>query len=245
MLFAGGEVADVGDDGVEERLGALVAVAAQGVDQAGFAEFVMVFVEGFGDAVGVEGEDVAWVDSALADFAVPLFENAEDSGSGVEAIDRIVAAVNECGWMAATDVAEAAGGDVEFGEEESGERTIGRVLAEELVDCLENALRLVEANGALASKIGLQAGHQQGGGDAFAGNITDDQAEAVGAELEKIVVITSDGSRWIAVTGIVEDLNRRMVLREKAALDFTGDFEFLRVAPFQFELFSASAALGF
>jgi len=66
VLFAGSELADVGDDVFEERLGREGAVAAEGVDKAGFAEFVAGFVEGFGDAIGVEGEGIAGVDGSFA-----------------------------------------------------------------------------------------------------------------------------------------------------------------------------------
>ena len=66
MLFAGGELAHVGDDVFEERLGREGAVAAEGVDEAGFAKFVAGFVEGFGDAVGVEDEGIAGVNGSFA-----------------------------------------------------------------------------------------------------------------------------------------------------------------------------------
>jgi len=57
--------------------------------------------------------------------------------------------------MAAVDVAEAAGGDVVIGEEEGGEGAVGSVLREELIDGAEEALGLVERDGALAAEIGL------------------------------------------------------------------------------------------
>ena len=66
MLFVGGELADVGDDVLEEGLAGLGAVPEEGFDEASFAEFVAGFVEGFGDAVGVEDQGVAGVDGALA-----------------------------------------------------------------------------------------------------------------------------------------------------------------------------------
>jgi hypothetical protein len=62
----GGEVADVGDDVLEEGLAGLGAVAEEGFDEAGFAVFVAGLVERFGDAVGVEDEGVAGVDGAFA-----------------------------------------------------------------------------------------------------------------------------------------------------------------------------------
>ena len=62
MLFVGGELADVGDDILEEGLARLGAVAEEGFDEAGFAVFVAGLVERLGDAVGVEDEGVARVD---------------------------------------------------------------------------------------------------------------------------------------------------------------------------------------
>ena len=41
-------------------------MAEEGFDQAVFAEFIAGFVEGFGDAVGIEDEGVAGVDGSFA-----------------------------------------------------------------------------------------------------------------------------------------------------------------------------------
>ena len=98
--------------------------------------------------------------------------------------------------MAAIDVAEAAGGDVVVGEEERGEGAVGRILREELVDDAENIFHAIVRDGALATQIGLQVGHEESGGYAFAGDVADDQAEAVGAEVEEVVIIAADGARW-------------------------------------------------
>ena len=147
--------------------------------------------------------------------------------------------------MAAIDVAEAAAGDVVVGEEERSEGAVGGVLGEELIDGAEEALRLVERDSALAAEIGLQIGHEESGGDAFAGNVADDQAEAVGAEIEEVVVIAAYCARWIAVTRIVERLDGGTELGEKAALDFVGNFQFLGGAAFEFEFGGGGAALGF
>ena len=130
-------------------------MAAEGGYQAVFAELVAIFVESFGDAVGIESEGVARADGALTDFAIPFLEYAEDGGGGVEAVNRIVTAEDECRQMAAVDVAEAAGRDVVIGEEERGEGPIRSVLGEELIDGLEETLRVIERDSALAAEIGL------------------------------------------------------------------------------------------
>ena len=147
--------------------------------------------------------------------------------------------------MAAIDVAEAAAGNMVVGEEERRERAVGRVLREELVDDAKNIFQAIVRDGALAAQIGLQVGHEQRGGDAFAGDVADDEAEAVGAEVEKIVIIAADGARGITVTGIVQRLDRRADLREKTALNFVGDFEFLGGAAVEFLFGGGGAALSF
>src|ERR1700719_3249164 len=100
-------------------------MAAQGVEEARLAEFVARGAEGLGDAVGVEGEDVSGGDLALADFAIPLFEDAEDGGGGSEACHAAVVAEKKCWEMAAVGVAEQAGGGIRFGGEKGGERGRG------------------------------------------------------------------------------------------------------------------------
>ena len=146
--------------------------------------------------------------------------------------------------MAAVDIAEAAGGDVVVGEEERGEGAVGRVLREELVDGAEEALGLVR-DGALAAEIGLQIGHKESGGDAFAGDVADDEAEAVRAEVEKIVIIAAYSAGGKAAAAIVEGVDRWTRLRKEAALDFVGDFQFLGGAAFEIEFGGGGAALGF
>jgi len=147
--------------------------------------------------------------------------------------------------MAAIDVAEAAAGDVVVGEEERSEGAVGGVLGEELIDGTEEALRLVERDSALAAEIGLQIGHEESGGDAFAGNVADNQTEAIGAEVEKVVIVAADGACGKAATAIVERVDGRTELGEKAALDFVGNFEFLNGAAFDLEFCGGGAALGF
>ncbi len=135
--------------------------------------------------------------------------------------------------------------DVVIGEEEGGEGAVGSVLGEELIDGPEEALGLVDGDRALAAEIGLQIGHEKRGGDALAGNVTDDQAETVGAEIKKVIIVASDGACREAVTRVVEPADRRVNLRKKAALDFVSDFKFLCGAAFGFELCCGSATLGF
>src|SRR5437870_10653007 len=167
-------------------------MALESFDEALLAELLVSGIVGFGDAVGVEGEGVARAEAAFSNFAIPILEDAQDGGSGVEALDGVVTAKDQAGKMAAVGVAQAAGGVVIFGEEEGGEGAVGSVVAKELVHRAQEALGLIESNGALAAQIGWKVGHQEGGGDACSGNVADDEVEAVAAEIDEIVIIAAD-----------------------------------------------------
>jgi hypothetical protein len=86
-LFVGREGADVGDYGGEQGVRRVVAVAAEGFYQAVFAEFFVTVVHGFGDAIGIKRQQIAATESRLADGALPGFEDAENGGSRLQAIE--------------------------------------------------------------------------------------------------------------------------------------------------------------
>ena len=114
-----------------------------------------------------------------------------------------------------------------------------------MIDGAEHTLWLVDGDGALAAEIGLKVSHQESGGDAFAGDIADDEAEPAVAELEEIVVVAADLARLDAHARVVEASERRKRLREEARLDLLGDFEFLSGTALLLDLFLSRAALLF
>jgi len=245
VLCMGAVLADVVDNGGNEFAGREGMVAAERGDEAFFAKLFEGGIEGFGDAVGVKGESVARVELALANFAIPIVEGTEDSGGGVQGFDGGIGAENQRGEMAAVGEAEAARGVVVFGEEERGKGTIGRIFAEQLIDGAEEAERIVAMDGALAAEIGLEIGHEQRGGDAFAGDVADDKAETIVAEAEEVVIIAADLACLMADSGVIERGKFGKILREEAGLDLRGDFDFLGGAAFGFESLLLGAALGF
>src|SRR5215467_13404657 len=133
VLLAGAELVDFVDYSGEQVVGGKGAVAAERVGETFFAEFIAPFVEGFGDAVGVESENVARRKLDFADVAVPVLKGADNRGGSFEARKRIVAAQQQGGKVAAVGVAQAAGGVVVLGEKQRGERAVRGVLAKQLV----------------------------------------------------------------------------------------------------------------
>ena len=163
MLLVGAEGADLVHEAGQEGLGRAVAVPAEGVDETLLAELLAGVVEGFRDAVGVEGQEVVGLETALPDRALPLPEEPQDGRGRLEPVHGPVTTQDERAEVAAVHVAEPARGVVVVGEEEAGEGAFGRVLAEELVDGLEEAPRLVEGERDLAAEVRLEVRHEEGG----------------------------------------------------------------------------------
>jgi len=92
VLLVRAEAVDVLDDAGHGGLRGGMAVAGEGLNEAVFAELFAGGVGGFGDAIGVERESVAAAEMAFADGAIPVLEDAQDGGGGVEALDGAVAA---------------------------------------------------------------------------------------------------------------------------------------------------------
>ena len=156
-----------------------------------------------------------------------------------------VAAKEDGGEMAAVGVAEAAAAVVVVGEEDGGVGAVGGVLEEEAVDGLEEELGFVAREGELAAKVGLKIGHEESGGDAFAGDVTDDEAEALVSEGEEVVVVAADVAGLNADAGVIEGVEGGEGLREEAGLDLFGDLEFLSCAAFGLDLLRGEQALLF
>src|SRR5467141_2986532 len=217
----------------------------QGFDQALFAELLFGGVIGFGDAVGVESESVTQTKLTFSNFAIPILEDSQHRGGGLQALDGVIAVEQKSGEMAAIGITQVACRVVVYGEEEGGEGAVGSVVAKELVHGAQEALRLIQSDGALTAEIGLQIGHQKSGGDSFSGNVADDEAEPLLAEIQEIVIIAADFAGLNAKAGVFEGFQRRLRLREKPGLDLLGNFDFLPSAAFGIQPLGKSAALGF
>lgn len=191
-LFVGAEAADFVDNGGEQILGREMVMVAKGIDEARLTKFLPGRAERFGDAVGVQNERIAGRELTFGEGTIPIFESAHDGGGGGQTFERIVGAQEKRRKMATVRIAKTARGVVVFGEEECGESGVSGVIAEKLIDGGEQTLRVVHGDGALAAEIGLKIGHEKSRGDAFAGDIGDDEAEAILAEVEKVVVVATN-----------------------------------------------------
>lgn len=97
MLIIWVEAPDFAGDGFEGGLAGLISVLTQSLDQGFFSEFVSVTVRGFGDAVGVERENVAGAQVAFSDGGIPVLEQAQERGRGIEALAGVVGSQENAG----------------------------------------------------------------------------------------------------------------------------------------------------
>ena len=243
VLLLRAEALDLVDGGGEDVDGSEGRVLLERGDEAVFAELFFGLVEGFGDSVGVEGEDVAGGELAVDGGGVPVFEEAEDGGGGLEMLDVAVVAEEDAGEMAAVGVTEAAGVVVVVGEEDGGVSAVDGVLVEEAIDGPEEELGFVAREGELAAEVGLEIGHEERGGDAFAGDVADDEAETLVSEGEEVVVVSADVAGLNADSGIVECVECGEGLREEAGLDLLCDLELLGGAALGLEFLGGDEAL--
>ncbi len=132
-----------------------------------------------------------------------------------------------------------------IGEEEAGEGAFRRVVAEEQVDGLEEAPGLDESEGDLAAEVRLEVRHEEGGGHPFPHHVPDDEAQAVGAQAQEVVVVAAHRLRRKASAGVVERLQGGHGLGEEPGLHLPGDRELVDGAALRFELVGGGAPLGF
>ena len=92
MLLVRAEVHDFIDDRGECALWGVGPMTQQGIEQPFLAKFLAIAIEGFRDAIRVKRKDLAGRESAFPDFALPLFEDAENRCGGAQALYAVIAA---------------------------------------------------------------------------------------------------------------------------------------------------------
>ena len=136
--------------------------------------------------------------------------------------------------VATIGVFELASGVVVDGEEKSGVAVVRSAVEEKLVDGVQEPREIVESDGVTAAEIGLKIGHEECAGNSLPGNVSENEGEARGAEIEEVIVVATDLARLHTGAGIVEGGERRKDLRKQPGLDVAGDIHFMSGAAFGF-----------
>ena len=157
--------------------------------------------------------------------------------------DVAVVAQQQRRQMSAVRVAQASRAIVELRIEERRVGVVGGVLVEQPVHRLQQPFRFLDRDRALAAQVGLEVGHQQRGGHALAGDVADDETEALLAEVEEVVVVAADAPRLHAGAGVFERSHRGQTLRKEPRLHLHRDLEFVRGPALGRRLLGRGAAL--
>src|SRR5271169_1011772 len=120
--------------------------------------------------------------------------------------------------MAGVHIAEAVGGGVILRVEERGVAVFGGGVVEHGVDPGDHAGDVVACAHGIGAQGSLQAGHGEGGGDAFAGDVAKSDAEFAVGEGEKIVVVAAHTESGAAAAEVIESGNFWEPLGEEALL---------------------------
>src|SRR5689334_20532995 len=115
-------------------------MAEQRLDEAALAEFLFTVIEGFRDAIGIKGQDVARVQSVLHHRTGKMVEESNDRAGGVEALHGSISPQDEPWQMTAVGIAQTAGARVEVGEEERRIGIVGGILKQQAVDGTQKPL---------------------------------------------------------------------------------------------------------
>ena len=132
--------------------------------------------------------------------------------------------------MAGVDVGKAAGRGIVFGEDRCGEALSAEAMRAGVMIEARGELRERKAFGGDGAEAGLECGHEEGGGDAFAGDIGHDEHEfsaggGVAIGVEGVVIIAGNGILRARIEGDFSVGDRWRGGGDEPCLDFAGDFE--------------------
>ena len=186
------KVVDAAGDVAEDALGAGAGLFVEDFDHAVGAEELVLVVGGFGDAVGVDEEAVAGVELEVVLAEGDVVHDGD--GGGVAVFDQLVPAAGaaEDGVLVAGVGGHAlAGGELDDGQPDGDEHFSFVALHELAVDILQGPAGGIAALEAVADE-NLGDHHEEGGGDALAGDVGHDQGDVVVVDQEEIIEVAAD-----------------------------------------------------
>jgi hypothetical protein len=193
-------------------------------EQIGKARGAVLFaggVEGFRQPVGIENQAVAFVEREFLGGIGGLAGNAERQAgglnrrrsTGVDVERQAVAGVADLDFTAMSDSAADDGGKIR-------ERD---AVAENPVGSRQQLAGRM-GGGSQAAKDGVQLGHEHGGGHAFAGHVSDEEARALFTG-DPIAVIAAHRTGGLVMIGHSPTIGGQLGLGKKSSLNLKGQVE--------------------
>src|SRR6516162_70637 len=216
-----------------------------GLQQALFAKFLSLAVHRLRDSIGVKQDRVTWSQYAFFHRAIPFLEQAHHRAGGAEPFHLLMAPQEQRSRMPAIRVAQLARFVVIFSKEQRRVIPIARVFVKQTIHRLQKSFGLFPSGCALAAQSCLEIGHEQSGSDPLAGYVRYHEAEPSAAEIEKVVIVSTDRPGGMANSRIDKRSSPRLVLRKQTGLHLLGDGQVVSRLALRFQLGGLCAALGF
>jgi len=230
--LAGGadEIFDAFHEELESLLGVEIGQASDDVEPAIVGEFFAGGVEGFDDAVGEKDKGVAWLERGFGGRESGFGGDAERETAGFEALGGRICAADDGGVVAGIHVGKAAGSRIVFGEDGGGEALAAQTVGASVVIETDGEFAEREAFGGDGAQAGLERGHKESSGHAFAGDVGHDEHEfapdgSVVQWIEGVVIIAGDGILRAGIEGDFGVGNCGRSGGNEPCLNFAGDFE--------------------
>src|SRR6202000_3077031 len=185
----------------------------------------VVIVEGviasFGEAVCIEEECFACIEADAGGGELDLLKHAERKAGGVEAL-YCFAACHHDGQVSGIVNFDFAGG-LGLAKDEGCVEAGEDALTEDAID-LFNDLAEGKADADETAEEGVELGHEHGGGDAFAGDITEDEEELAVGE-DEIAVVSADGAGGCVMIASFPTAGAEIRRGQETALEIGGEVE--------------------
>ena len=212
--------------GPNDFLGGSVAAGSDDFDRPFEPELVSSGAGRLDDPIGEEEDDVSLVERDRAHLRESgLLEDAERQTGALQlALDRAVGAEDEAGGVAGVRVDEGPSGRVEPGKEEGDEAALVDVGVEGAVGQGQDVADPLVGQ-RQGPEVGAGGRHQQGGPEAVAADVADDDPQAAVGEGDVVEVVAAGLLGRDRRPGDVEAGEARRRGREEPLLDLLRDPE--------------------
>ncbi len=249
----GGEVVGLGGVGkipqglsnaLKDIDGGPAVVLKEHVGDAVGAEHGAIGFSPFEKAVGQEGENIAFLEGDVLDGGIEdIFHDSHGDAVGAEGVgDSGVGVMPEERSLPGAEILQQTGISVKQSEKCGYEPVAGEVGFKEFVCVGDDGIEVV-VHVEHGAEHGAGGHGDQGGTDAMAGDIAEDEDEAIFVEGDEVAEIASDFIAGSVPDGDLEAFEMRGGFWEKVLLDFGGDFEGLFHFLFEEEFFDEMGSL--
>jgi hypothetical protein len=170
-----------------------VVVPGKNLPQPGYTEHLFFGVHGFGDAIAKENQCVAWLQLHARRHVIGSRDETYRERAFGERLNNLTGAKEKRRGMARINELQVTG-VINYSKKYCGIPSDFGMLAKEIVDVLEHTRRV--GTNRHSRKRTLKHGGQQGGAEAFAGNVRHQKCGTTVTEWKNVEVVSPNSKAW-------------------------------------------------